>query len=1186
MPSFPANLGAWTGGGGSGGGSGRIVQNPAGKRLTGGQTITYAEAYTQQVIASTIGQPIPISRGTRLIKGQLLWSTSIKQQTKTTTTTFPVPNDPNAAFINRPHPLDPQAPDPVTNIETTRLYVNCAIGFGQVLNPDVSAKILELRAGNVRLYSAGGGGTAALKSMGFRLYSGSEDQLPDRLMESFLGKGNVPAYRGEMYVVFEQLDLLAFGGAFPDLYAIVSDGAPSDTFEFQELLAPSVEGYRGAGAMFDPDTRTAYWLSGSGNNLHFIDTVKKTVVGKLPLELSIGGLQSNLALAEWIGVFFGTENTPFNVVPIYAMSLDDGSLLSTFGFEAPSSAANTNERFATSQFMVAQMVPRGQGKPPVTFLVCSGIFNNLGLLSYTPEDGFRYEGHENGTPDMYTGCRGPVLEKNSYVYLAGGTAIWEMQLSSRLLKRIANDADDLPFPLKAEDGSYSATPWLDLDYGQIQAIHYFERDDTLIVFCIGTLTDPDMVFCIDRQSKALFWKTEVAHAGDNPSTTRWLSDASFGYLTWTANGTVYSINLRSGDYSGPEGSLSGDGVNDDTDYFFDFGSGAMFAFSTTHALGYFNGASTLGQRIALSDVLGELSAFVELDPAEYFIDPRITDEIDGFILQGASNVDYLQLIRTIGQAFSFTVTEAGNGVRMVKQMVVDGAEDVTATLAETDLATQSETDFPRNTNDPFANAGVVSTRAPDYDVVDFVQITYTDSLYDYTPNTASRVRAKLPTEVRRKGKDLDINVSPIVMQTGEATTLAANLLYENLSKRLTHAFRLKPKNSRFEPGDVLDIPAADHTIRCKLEQVTYHADFSMSCVAADYLNSDDGLATDGQTPIFPPTPAVEDNRSMFVPIDMPAIFSQDFLEGNRVSLYYSVGGVGQEGWRGANVLRSPDGGLYERVSTRSDETYWGRVTTPLNDPGTAVFGSDETSEMTFALYSGNPLAFNTVDNATWYAGGLIAVVGMPGKWELISIREFDYDEDTKVFTCRGFLRGLRDTYNNAGKRRAGEFIVFPNIGPGLGRAIEAIDLLGDPVFYKGVGLDLSSLKARAYKINLKAEAERPLSVVGVRLVQELDTDLVLTWHPQDPMNIGLSDGHDYDHLTNPDNYRIDVLDGPGGAIVKTDNVVDARTWTYSAADQAADGFVAGSINTLSLFITQTSAVYGDGRTFERTVDVE
>ena len=50
-----------------------------------------------------------------------------------------------------------------------------------------------------------------------RTYSGSDTQLPDPLLESYLGVGKVPAYRGTCYVVFENLPLVNDGNRIPFL---------------------------------------------------------------------------------------------------------------------------------------------------------------------------------------------------------------------------------------------------------------------------------------------------------------------------------------------------------------------------------------------------------------------------------------------------------------------------------------------------------------------------------------------------------------------------------------------------------------------------------------------------------------------------------------------------------------------------------------------------------------------------------------------------------------------------------------------------------------------------------------------------------------------------------------------------------------------------------------------------------
>lgn len=50
-----------------------------------------------------------------------------------------------------------------------------------------------------------------------RVYRGTEDQIPDPLIEAKQGAGNAPAYRGTAYVVFERLPLGEYGNRIPQL---------------------------------------------------------------------------------------------------------------------------------------------------------------------------------------------------------------------------------------------------------------------------------------------------------------------------------------------------------------------------------------------------------------------------------------------------------------------------------------------------------------------------------------------------------------------------------------------------------------------------------------------------------------------------------------------------------------------------------------------------------------------------------------------------------------------------------------------------------------------------------------------------------------------------------------------------------------------------------------------------------
>jgi hypothetical protein len=63
------------------------------------------------------------------------------------------------------------------------------------------------------------------KSM--RVYPGSTTQTADPTMESYLGAGNVPGYRGTAYIVFEDLDVTNYGNRIPQITVEVSTGVVS-----------------------------------------------------------------------------------------------------------------------------------------------------------------------------------------------------------------------------------------------------------------------------------------------------------------------------------------------------------------------------------------------------------------------------------------------------------------------------------------------------------------------------------------------------------------------------------------------------------------------------------------------------------------------------------------------------------------------------------------------------------------------------------------------------------------------------------------------------------------------------------------------------------------------------------------------------------------------------------------------
>lgn len=70
------------------------------------------------------------------------------------------------------------------------------------------------------------GNEISKRDLSLRVYTGTEDQLPDPKIEAVEGAGQVPAYRGIAYVVIEDLDLGPFGNRVPQFsFEVMRTGA-------------------------------------------------------------------------------------------------------------------------------------------------------------------------------------------------------------------------------------------------------------------------------------------------------------------------------------------------------------------------------------------------------------------------------------------------------------------------------------------------------------------------------------------------------------------------------------------------------------------------------------------------------------------------------------------------------------------------------------------------------------------------------------------------------------------------------------------------------------------------------------------------------------------------------------------------------------------------------------------------
>lgn len=174
------------------------------------------------------------------------------------------------------------------------------------------------------------GEEVALRDLNMTVYRGSKDQQPDPLMEAVEGAGQVPAYRGTAYVVFENLDLERFGNRVPQFsFEVLRAEQPSgETYE-QDLaqIVPGVALIPGTGE-YSLASQPVYMQHGPGAqkaaNINQIS-------GETDLVASVDALSVELPQAEAVSMvvcWFGDDLRcgDCTLAPKVEQKLADGSM--------------------------------------------------------------------------------------------------------------------------------------------------------------------------------------------------------------------------------------------------------------------------------------------------------------------------------------------------------------------------------------------------------------------------------------------------------------------------------------------------------------------------------------------------------------------------------------------------------------------------------------------------------------------------------------------------------------------------------------------------------------------------------------------------------------------------------------------------------------------------------------------
>ena len=281
-------------GGPIGGQIGAQIGSELGSSLEGPAKHSYEGARLESlaVQTSTYGRMIPLVFGSIRIGGNVIWSRPIKELVTTTTSTQGGGKGGGSAKKSK------------TTTTQYSYYVTLAIAVcegevSQVNRVWADSKLLDLSKGT------------------YRVYKGTETQLPDALIESYQGVGKTPAYRELAYVVIEDFPLADYGNRIPNFSFEVTRRLPQADVAGQtvESMVTSVMLIPGSGE-FVYDTQTEYKISGTdafGNfvqNGYQIPLNQHSSEGKANMLVALDQMQQTFPNLQWVGLgvnWFGTS---------------------------------------------------------------------------------------------------------------------------------------------------------------------------------------------------------------------------------------------------------------------------------------------------------------------------------------------------------------------------------------------------------------------------------------------------------------------------------------------------------------------------------------------------------------------------------------------------------------------------------------------------------------------------------------------------------------------------------------------------------------------------------------------------------------------------------------------------------------------------------------------------------------
>ncbi len=1123
------------------------------------------------VSSSAYGAAVPRLFGTQRTAGNIIWSSGIEEVINTET-----------------QDVGGKGGGGGTHTQTSyEYYASFAMGLveGEINN------MLRMWADGKLIYDISGQTVdTVIAGLQFRFYRGTETQLPDALIEADKGVGKVPAHRGLCYIVFERLPLVNFGNRIPNITIELS--------RIDDPTLPIIEGvtfpdFDAANVFLDLNKGIVY----NTNNTDFsvmtmttMDEVSRTPIEDVAPDNSLDSDIHVLPNGDLLTGHFITGNH-------WAIDIINGDSLRQVQ-SLPTGSNNLDYiTSASNSLRVSHATYTSEGTHQFIF-IRSSPWGSYGIAESDPTKPtgsqwqLAYNQHTTGA-DLFgagrtivQGCRGPQNGNVCEIWLFIGKwsgfgsdpeeyapsdiiSFVRVQITTVVSAGLFGPGitNEFNYIVEAEwraDEFHQADIGASRIYGNTDMMAYSPTDGSLIVgYQVHDQTDETdnsqrhMAKYIPGSNGAFDYQVDLV---DDIALVE--STLQSNYIGTLANNQTYFYDLGDGSLirqDAIEMTLAENGPV----LFEGFGNSIIYQdddLASQEAVRRILLGRSSGLGEGLDVIVEDICTSVGLTSSDIDVTSLASINVPGYTLSRTTRAR--DAIQPLAQFYLFDAVESDN------QLVFStrGASAV-RTLTEDDLV-------PRNEVGDVLEE--VVTQEPEMPAV--LRVTYIDRADDYQQNTqqAKRISGTMNSfEI--------IDITPAIVSTAtEARESADRLLHTAWNERSSYSFTTTWEHVDLDPADVIDVQLNNATYTMRLLSVTLGDNFEIRMSAV-------GENAAAYTPVLPGAPGLGvpvqviggiANSNLYV-LNTPLLRDTD-SPGSQSSVVYATAGPFTEGYNGSTIYKSADSLTYSKDLVLTSGSSWGAALTALPDTD-SPFQTDEVNTLQVRMTFGGDNLASVTQLQMLNGSNPAALVKANGEVEIIQFRDV-VPEGNDIYTLSGLLRGRRGTeVFTGGHAIADTFILLSNAS--VGPIVQALDSVNSNRFFKNIAPGQLFEDVLPVQNTNPGNDLKPYAVVNHSAVLDVSDNIDVTWVRRARIGGALQDFTDTIALyEDSEAYELEVLDGPGGSVIRTVTGLTSPAYEYPNASIIADF---GSVpSQLTLNVYQLSAQVGRGFVKETTVEVE